>query len=111
MATQTFVTDLQAMNPTVVQVHQVNNNVSLPIPDCQVNPYLTNGFSHQYHLDGPIFICRHSTASHLGLFCLPMSHKRDDRLKFVNTCTSIVQVSICLPVPCVIWQCFKTKTY
>ena len=24
MATQTFVTDLQAMNPTVVQVHQVN---------------------------------------------------------------------------------------
>ena len=28
MATQTFVTDLQAMNPTVVQVHQVNNNVS-----------------------------------------------------------------------------------
>ena len=29
MATQTFVTDLQAMNPTVVQVHQVNNNVSM----------------------------------------------------------------------------------
>ena len=22
-----------------------------------------------------------SAASHLGLFCLPMSHKRDDRLK------------------------------
>ena len=58
MATQTFVTDLQAMNPTVVQVHQVNNNVSLPMPNRQVNPYLTNGFSHHYHLDESIFICR-----------------------------------------------------
>ena len=25
-----------------------------------------------------------SAASHLGLFCLPMSHKRDARLKLVN---------------------------
>ena len=25
-----------------------------------------------------------SAASHLGLFCLPMSHKRDARLKYVN---------------------------
>ena len=74
-----------------------------------VNPYLTNGFSHHYHLDVSIFIFRgvrsdfyflshfsmkflsanriapdgkpRSAASHLGLFCLPMSHKRDTRLK------------------------------
>ena len=26
----------------------------------------------------------HSAASHLGLFCLPMSHKRDARLKGVK---------------------------
>ena len=26
-----------------------------------------------------------SAASHLGLFCLPMSHKRDDRLKLVKS--------------------------
>ena len=25
-----------------------------------------------------------STASHLGLFCLPMSHKRDARLKEIS---------------------------
>ena len=71
---------------------------------------LTNGFSHYYHLGESTFIFRgirsdfqflnkflmkillanriapdgtpHSAASsHLGLFCLPMSHKRDARLK------------------------------
>ncbi|XP_052774823.1 DNA-binding protein RFX2-like isoform X3 [Mya arenaria] len=31
MATPTFVTDLQAMNPTVVQVHQVNQNSKSPV--------------------------------------------------------------------------------
>ena len=73
------------------------------------NPYLTNGFSHHYHLGESTFILRdissdfefsfyfsmkflkanriapdgtlHSEASHLGLYCLPMSHKRDARLK------------------------------
>ena len=78
------------------------------------NPYLTNGFSHHYHLDESIFTFRgvrsdfyflshfsmkflcanriapdgtpRSAASHLGLFCLPMSHKRDARLKRVNIC-------------------------
>ena len=73
------------------------------------NPYLTNGFSHRYHLGESTFIFRgvrsdfyflyyfsmnllfanriapdgtpRSAASHLGLFCLPMSHKRDARLK------------------------------
>ena len=73
------------------------------------NPYLTNGFSHHYHLGESTFIFRgvrsdfyflshfsmtflcanriapdgtpRSAASHLGLFCLPMSHKRDARLK------------------------------
>ena len=74
-----------------------------------INPYLTNGFSHHYQLDESTFIFRgvssdfkflshfsmkflqanriapdgtpRSSASHLGLFCLPMSHKRDARLK------------------------------
>ena len=73
-----------------------------------VNPYLTNGFSHHYQLGESTFIfmgvtsnfyflshfsmkflCAnriapdktpHSAASHLGLYCLPMSHKRDARL-------------------------------
>ena len=73
------------------------------------NPYLTNGFSHHYQLGESIFVLRgircdfkflfnfsmkilyanriapdgtpRSAASHLGLFCLPMSHKRDARLK------------------------------
>ena len=74
-----------------------------------LNPYLTNGFSHYYHLGESTFIFRgirsdfqflnkflmkillanriapdgtpRSAASHLGPFCLPMSHKRDARLK------------------------------
>ena len=74
-----------------------------------LNPYLTNGFSHYYQLGECTFIFRgirsdfqflnnflmkillanriapdgtpRSAASHLGLFCLPMSHKRDARLK------------------------------
>ena len=74
-----------------------------------VNPYLTNEFSHHYQLGESTFIFRgvrsefsflshfsmkflcanriapdgtpRSAASHLGLFCLPMSHKRDARLK------------------------------
>ena len=73
------------------------------------NPYLTNGFSHHYHLGESTFIFRgvrsdfyflsdfsmkflcanriapdgtpQNAASHLGLFCLPMSHKRDARRK------------------------------
>ena len=83
------------------------NNSSKVQDNYEVNPYLTNGFSHHYHLDEFIFIFRgvrsdflshfsmkflcanriapdgtpHSAASHLGLFCLPMSHKRDARLK------------------------------
>ena len=75
-----------------------------------LNPYLKNGFSHHYLLGestlilgvlGVIFIfylivrrsfglCANriapdrtprSAASRLGLCCLPMSHKRDARLK------------------------------
>ena len=73
------------------------------------NSYLTNGFSNRYQLDGSTFIFRgvtsdfyclshfsmkflganriapdgtpRSAASHLGLRCLPMSHKKDARLK------------------------------
>ena len=75
------------------------------------NPYLTNGFSHRlkYQFGESTFIFRdvrsdfyflsyffmkflcairiapdgtpRSAASHLGLCCLPMSHKKDARLK------------------------------
>ena len=74
-----------------------------------LNPYLTNGFSHHYQLGESTFIFRdvrsdfyflshflmkflqanriapdgtpRSAASHLGLCCLPMSHKKDTRVK------------------------------
>ena len=70
-----------------------------------LNPLVTNGFSHPYHLDESKFIFRgvrsdfsflfhfsmkiikadriapdgtpRFAVSHLGLFCLPMSHKKD----------------------------------
>ena len=74
---------------------------------------VTNGLSHTYHLDESTFISRgvrrnlsflfhffdefhvskqngprwdapDSAASHLGLFCLPMSNKKDARLIWVN---------------------------
>ena len=73
-----------------------------------INPYLMNVFSHHYELDESTFIFRgvrcdfyllsifsmkflcansiapdgtpRSAASHLGLYCLPMSHKRNARL-------------------------------
>ena len=73
-----------------------------------VNPYLTNEFSHRYQLGESTFIFRgvrdefyflshfslkflcanriapdgtpRSAASHLELYCLPMSHKRDAKL-------------------------------
>ena len=76
------------------------------------NPLVTNELSHLYHLDESIFIFRsigsnfsflfhfsmkikianriapdgtlRFAASHLGLFCLPMSHKKDARLIWVK---------------------------
>ena len=76
------------------------------------NPYLTNGFSHHYHLGESTFIFRgvrsdfyflshfsmkffcanriapdgtpRSAASHLELYCLPMSLRKDTRLIRVN---------------------------
>ena len=69
-----------------------------------INPLVTNGLSHPYHLDESTFIFRgiwsdfsflfhfptkfmlanriaqDETALHLGLFCVPMSHKKDARL-------------------------------
>ena len=76
--------------------------------------YLMNGFSHHYQLDESTFIFRgvmsdfyfssyfstkflyanriapdgtpRSAASHLGLYCLPMSHKKDARLIPINYC-------------------------
>ena len=74
-----------------------------------INPFVTNGLSYLYHLDESIFIFRDIrsfnfsqflfhfsmkifsanriapdgtpcfSASHLGLFCLPMSHIKDAR--------------------------------
>ena len=77
-----------------------------------VNPLVANGFSHPYYLDESIvsfsgnrsifsFLFQFSMkimsanrialdgtprfgASHLGLFCFPMSHKKDARLRWVN---------------------------
>ena len=70
-----------------------------------INPYLTNVFSHLYQffrcVRNDFSFLSHfsmkflqaianriapdgtprSAASHLGLFCLPMSHKRDARVK------------------------------
>ena len=76
------------------------------------NPLVTNGISHPYHLDESTFIFRDTrsnfsflfhfsmkikianriapngtprfAASHLGLFCLPMSHKKDAGLIWVK---------------------------
>ena len=78
-----------------------------------LNPNKPNGLSHPYHLDESTFIYRglrsdfsflfhfskkfmqanriapdvtpRFAASHLGLFCLPMSHKKDVKLIWVNT--------------------------
>ena len=84
---------------------------SFPCICIHVNPYLTHGFSHHYQLGESTFIFRgvrsyflfffisffsmkflcanriapdgtpRSAALHLGLCCLPMSHKKDVRLK------------------------------
>ena len=84
-------------------------HLKIQIPSFTVNPYLTNGFSHHFRLGESTFIFRgdrsdfyflshfsmkflcanriapdgmpRSAASHLGLYCLPMSYKRDARLK------------------------------
>ena len=77
-----------------------------------INPFVTNGLSHPYQMDESTFIFRGSVgdfsflfhfsmnirsanriapdgtprfaASHLRLFCLPMSHRKDTRLIWVN---------------------------
>ena len=81
-------------------------SVLLPI-ECTrwLNSFKPNGISHCYHLDQSIFILRvvfyifmehsvckqwrgdqmpHSAASGLGLHCLPMSHKKEARLIWIN---------------------------
>ena len=90
------------------------------MPDANVfNPLVRNGLSHPYHLDESTFRFRDTgsnflflfnfsikfmsanrrapdgtlrfAASHLGLFCLPMSHKKDARLIWVkNNCCPIL---------------------
>ena len=86
-------------------------NIYALASDRILDPYLTHGFSHHYQLDESTFIFRgvrsdflffisffdeislhengispdgtqRSAASHLGLFCLPMSHKRRPGLIF-----------------------------
>ena len=77
------------------------------MPIIVFNPLVTNGLSHPYQLDESIFIFRGIRSnfsflfhfsmkimsanriapdeeSHLALFCLPMSHKKDARLISVN---------------------------
>ena len=91
-----------------------------------VNPLVTNGLSHSFHLDEYILILRgirsnfsflfycsmkirianriapdgtlRFAASHLGLFCLPMSHKMDAGLIWVNVVGAyfFVFVIVCL---------------
>ena len=82
------------------------------------NPLVTNGLSHPYHLDGSTFIFTdirgiffhifisffdeihkiskiapdgkpRFAASHLRLFCLPMSHKKNARLIWDKLCITI----------------------
>ena len=60
--------------------------------------YGLSKLSHPYHLDASIFFVRdiriffsflfHFAASHLGLFCLPMSRKKNAMLKWVNKKTT-----------------------
>ena len=77
-----------------------------------LNPLVTNGICHPFHLDDSTFFFRvirsdfsfllhfsmknikgnriapdgtpRFAASHLGLFCLPMSYKKNARLKYIN---------------------------
>ena len=86
--------------------------------DNQVYPFLMNGLSHLYHLDVPLSFLGASgvynfilffdeiqvskqnsprwddAASHLGLFCLPMSHKKDAR--FIQVNISIFRCDECM---------------
>ena len=94
--------------------HRVGVNMIM-----QCNPYLTNRFSHHYQLDESTFVFRgvrcdficlshismtflcanrippdgtpRSAASHLGLFCLPMSQKRTPGL---NELSHIMRKSV-----------------
>ena len=92
--------------------------MALLLTNKQITPLMTNGFFHPYHLDESTFnlrgfrgnfsflfhfsmkiisanrIAHYGTprfaASHLGLFCLPMSHKKDTRLICVNVMNAFV---------------------
>ena len=78
------------------------------VPPEELNPYMTNGLAHRYHLGESAVVFKgirddfvslfhfsmkvlqanriapdgtpHSAASHLGLYCLPMTHIKDARL-------------------------------
>ena len=99
------------------------NHVAVRTSGTSLNRPVANGLSHPYHLDESIFILRdimsifsllfhfsmkifsanriapdgtpRFAASHLGLFCLPMSNKKDASLKWVkvyNECFEILIV-------------------
>ena len=99
-----------------------------------VNPLVTNGLSHSYHSDESTFILRDSrcnfsflfhfsmiifsanriapdgttrcAASHLGLFCLRMSHRKDTKLLNGVHCASKFpfQNMIKITVKIIIWK-------
>ena len=104
-----------------------------------INPYLMNEFSLRYQLGESTFIlgvlevififyhvsmkflCANriapdgtprSAASHLGLFCLPMSHKKDARLKRVKqkTLTQKYPISILFRSSALI-KAWRKKSY
>ena len=84
----------------------------LSVPGCAVNPYVTNGLSHTYQMDESTFNFKRSgsdfsflfhfsmkfvsanriasdgtprfAVSHLGILCLPMSHRKDTRLIWIK---------------------------
>ena len=80
-----------------------------------IKPLVTNGLSHCYHMDESIFIFRGSRIDififisffdeiHVskqnsprwdapGLFCLPMSHKKDAKLIWVKYTAILWQIS------------------
>ena len=90
----------------------VSTQITALFPNYIINPLLTNGLSHPYHLGESTFNLRgvrsafsflfhfsmkiklanriaqdgapRFAASNLGLFCLSMSHKKDARLMWVK---------------------------
>ena len=101
-----------------------------------INPFVTNGLSHPYQFGESTFVYRsirtdfsflfhfsmknmcaniiapdgkpHFAASHLGLLFLPMSHKKDARLIWVNTLSFTFDV-IFLRILKLVFTCYQTS--